>query len=274
MGQVQRILGLHEMKNIIRIRNANVMLDCQPILKDINWELDEGGHCFILGMNGAGKTTLVRLIMGLVWPVFGAEVSVLGSTFGNCNLTEVRKKISWVSPYLQQWTSSQWTILQVVLSGLDGTIGLYESHPESDTEKAMNLLKQLSCDSVADHPYDKISTGQQTKALIARALISNPELLILDEPYGHLDMKAREFLMETIEKIAEKPDAPSIVFITQRIEEISPFLNRGMIMKDGRIFASGDKKDVLTEEQLEKAFDLKIKLHKTQTGRYWPVVHT
>ncbi|OGV35044.1 MAG: hypothetical protein A2020_10970 [Lentisphaerae bacterium GWF2_45_14] len=261
-------------KNIIRIRNASVMLDCQPILKDINWELNEGENYFILGMNGAGKTTLVRLIMGLVWPVFGAEVSVLGNTFGRCNLTEVRKKISWVSPYLQQWTSNQWTILQVVLSGFDGTIGLYEDHSESDVEKAMKLLELLSCDSVADHPYDKISTGQQTKALIARALISNPELLILDEPYGHLDMKSREFLMGTIEKIAEKPDAPSIVFITQRIEEISPFLNKGMIMKDGRIFVNGEKKDVLGEENLENAFDLKIKLHKTQTGRYWPVVHS
>jgi len=86
-------------------------------------------------------------------------------------------------------------------------------------------------------------------------------------------MKAREFLMETIEKIAGKPHSPSIVSITQRIEEISPFLDKGMIMKDGRIFASGDKKDVLTEDNLEKAFELKIKLHKTVSGRYWPVVH-
>ncbi len=258
------------MEPVVKIKDANVFLDRELILSNINWEVNKGDHWFILGANGAGKTTLVRMLMGLVWPKFGAEVSVLGGIYGKCNLFETRKKISWVSPFLQKWTAAKWSVLEVALSGLDGTIGLYKKHSESDKKKALSIMEKLDCAGIAGHSYDKISSGEQIKALIARALISNPELIILDEPFVHLDMKSREFLMNSVNNLAKSPAAPTILFITQRIEDISPVFEKGMILKNGAIVERGDRDDILTEDNLFKAFDMRVKLHKSKKGRYWP----
>ncbi len=256
---------------VIEISNANVFLDREQIIHELNWRVDRGKHCFILGANGAGKTTLVKMLMGFVWPVFGAEVKVLGNRYGASNLTEVRKKIAWVSPYLQSWASSRWKAVEMVLSGLDSTIGLFRAVSNEETEKALEVMKLLHCEHVADHSFDKLSSGEQIKMLIGRALISEPELLILDEPCVHLDMKSREFLLETIEKLASGNQNLTILFITQRIEDISPVFKQGTIMKSGRIIHQGDRNDILTEENLSEAFDMHIKLHKSSDGRLWPL---
>jgi len=260
-------------EHILKIKNANVFLEGTKILSDINWELKKGENCFILGSNGAGKTTLVKLIMGLVWPVYGAEVSVLGNTYGRCNLSEIRKKIAWVSPFLQSWTGPRWTALEVVISGIDGTIGLFRKPGEKEIEKALSVMRQLDCETLSKHFFDKVSSGEQVKILIARALMTSPELIILDEACVHLDLKSREFLLDTIEDFASKKNSPTIIFITQRIEDISPVFNYGLILKNGRIILSGKRDAVLTEENLFTAFDMNIKLHRTEDGRYWSVLH-
>lgn len=257
--------------SVLRIKNADVFLEREQILYSIDWEIMKGEHWFVLGANGAGKTTLVRVILGLTWPRFGAEVCVLGNVYGKCNLFDVRKKISWVSPFLQNWTAPKWNVREVVLSGLDGTVGLYNKHSEEETEKALYIMKELGCLKIAEHNYDRISSGEQIKALIARALISSPELVILDEPFVHLDMKSREFLMESINSLAARENAPSMIFITQRIEDISPVFQNGMIMKNGRIIERGQRDETLSEDAVFKAFDMKVKLHKSESGRYWPV---
>jgi iron complex transport system ATP-binding protein len=125
---------------------------------------------------------------------------------------------------------------------------------------------------IADHFFDRISSGEQIKALIARALISSPELVILDEPFVHLDMKSREFLMESINSLSARENAPTMIFITQRIEDISPVFQNGMIMKNGRIIERGLRDEILSEEAVFDAFDMRVKLHKSENGRYWPVV--
>jgi iron complex transport system ATP-binding protein len=174
---------------------------------------------------------------------------------------------------LQNWTASRWSVKEVVLSGLDGTVGLYKEHSEDESRKALSIMKELDCLKIAEHHYDRISTGEQVKALIARALISSPELVILDEPFVHLDMKSREFLMDSINSLAARENAPSMVFITQRIEDISPVFQKGMIMKNGRILERGVRDDILSEEAVFRAFDMRVKLHRSESGRYWPVVN-
>jgi iron complex transport system ATP-binding protein len=257
---------------IVSVKKADVVLDGKIILKNINWEAFEGENWFILGANGAGKTTLVRLLLGHIWPIFGAEIEILGNVFGLSNLTEIRKKIAWVSPFLQQWTSKSWTVGEVVLSGIDGTIGLYTNHPPEDIERADSIMRSLDLYGKKENSYGKVSTGEQVKSLIARALIGRPALMILDEPFVHLDMKSREYLLESIENLAVSQDAPPIFFITQRIEDISPVFTKGLILKNGGILASGPRDKVITEDILKKTFGLEIKIHRGANGRFWPVI--
>lgn len=132
-----------KMQNAITIKNATVFLDQKKVLDDINLQIPEGGHHFILGANGSGKTTLMHLILGYVWPLFGAEITVFGNRFGKCNLSEIRKQFSWVSAFLQNWTNAYWPVIEVVVSGLDGTVGMYRSIEKHERELALEILNSL-----------------------------------------------------------------------------------------------------------------------------------
>lgn len=259
-----------EQNSVINIDGANVFLDGNHILHDINWQVMPGENYFILGANGAGKTTLVKLLMGYVWSIHGARVEVLGTTFGRGSLVEMRKKIAWLSPFLSRWTNEEITVLEMVISGLDAAIGLYRDALPEEVDKARGMLRDLDCENIAEHPYAKISSGEQLKTLICRALIGNPELLILDEPCVHLDMKSREHFLEMLEAFMARPDAPTIIFITQRIEDIIPGFSRGMIMRKGRIIDSGVRENILTTENVCNTFGMDIKLHLSENGRLWP----
>ena len=259
-----------EQNPVIKIEHANVFLDGKQILNDINWQVEPGENYFILGANGAGKTTLVKLLMGYVWAIHGAHVEILGGVFGKTNLVQLRKRIAWLSPFLARWTSEDTTVLEVVISGLDSAIGLHRAALPEEIDKAHEMLRQLNCEDITDRAFSKTSSGEQLKALICRALIGDPELLILDEPCVHLDMRSREYLLNTIEELLSRPNAPNLVFITQRIEDITPAFSRGMIMRKGQIIEHGSRDEILTEENICSAFDMNIKLHQSENGRIWP----
>ena len=258
--------------NIIEIKNAKVFLGGKLVLQDFNWEVNTGEHWFILGANGAGKTTLVKVLMGYAWPVFGAEVRVLGARYGAVNLSELRKNIAWVSPFMQRWTSGDWTALEMVISGLDGTLGLFRDYTAEEESKAIEILTSLGCGHLIKQKIDTMSSGEQVKILIGRALMHDPELMILDEACVHLDLKSREHLLETIDAFARREKAPTIIFITQRIDDILPIFKRGMILKEGHIIAKGGCKEILSEENLFKAYDMPVKLKTNSAGRMWPVI--
>ena len=255
--------------NAIEVKNARVYLGGREIIHDLSWTVRRGERCFILGANGAGKTTLVKMLMGYAWPVYGAEVNVLGCRFGSTNLVELRKRIAWVSPCMQQFTSTEWSGLEMVLSGIDGTLGLFRKPLETEITAARELMARFRCEHLADQQIFTMSSGEQVKILIARALMTKPELVILDEPSVYLDLAGREFLLNEIAAIAAKLPDVTIIFITQRIEDIMPAFNRGMIIADGRILYCGDREQVLTEENLRTAFGLPVRLVRNRAGRLW-----
>ncbi len=259
----------------INIENATVFLGGREVLHSINWQLTRGDRCFILGANGAGKTTLVRMLLGYAWPLFGATVEVLGSRFGQVNLKELRRRIAWVSPFMQQWLNGEraWTGREMVLSGADATIGLFRDPTESEEERATELLSLLHAESLTDRPVHQMSSGEQVKVLIARALMTDPELMILDEPSVYLDLAGREFLLQTIADLAARCPELTMIFITQRIEDIMPSVFKtGMILREGNIMARGTRDDVLTEKILSEAFDLPIRLMEGRDGRLWSMI--
>ena len=203
----------------IDVKHASVFLGGREIIHDMNWQVKKGGRCFILGANGAGKTTLVKMLMGYAWPKFGAEVSVLGNRFGRTNLVELRKRIAWVSPCMQQFTETDWTGLEMVLSGIDGTLGLFRKPLEEEITRARELMRRFRCEHLVDQQIFTMSSGEQVKILIARALLTRPDLVILDEPSVYLDMAGREFLLSEINHIAETLPEVTIIFITHSVDE-------------------------------------------------------
>ena len=256
----------------IQVENATVTTAGNEILHNISWQVKRGERCFILGANGAGKTTLVKVVTGFAWPKFGAKVQVLGETFGEVSIAAVRKRIAWVSPYMHQVLAEEHTGLELVLSALEGTLGLFRSPSPEEVERAENAMRELNCLHLRDRTLHTMSSGEQVKILIARALLIQPELMILDEPSVYLDIAGREFLLETIANLAKTRPELTLVFITQRIEDILPVFDRGMILKAGRIEAIGPREEVLTEENLKKAFGLNIRLIRSGNGRFWTVI--
>ena len=259
--------------NAIHVQGAHVYLSGREVLKGINWSVERGERCFILGANGAGKTTLVRMLMGYAWPVFGATVEVLGHRFGTVNLQELRKRIAWVSPLMHQWLGDRdWTGREMALSGPDATIGLFREPTEAEEKRAAELMEALQASHLMERKVVTMSSGEQVKVLIARALMTNPELMILDEPSVFLDIAGREFLLRTIEQLAASRPELTLIFITQRIEDILPAFSRGLILQDGEILAHGQREDVLTEQNLRRTFGLPIQLIKADNGRLWTVI--
>lgn len=256
----------------IDVKHASVFLGGREIIHDLNWSVERGGRCFILGANGAGKTTLVKTMMGYAWPKFGATVDVLGNRFGQTNLVELRKKIAWVSPFMSQFTNTESTGLEMVLSGFDGTLGLTRKATAEEVDTAKALMERFRCAHLIDQEIFTMSSGEQVKIMIARALLTKPELVILDEPSVYLDMAGREFLLEEIRQITEKLPEVTIIFITQRIEDILPVFNEGMILAKGRIVEYGDRETVLREEVLSAAYGLPIKLWRNKSGRFWAML--
>ncbi len=256
----------------IDVQGASVFLGGREIIHNMNWQVPRGGRCFILGANGAGKTTLVKMLMGYAWPKFGARVSVLGNRFGSTNLVELRKRIAWVSPCMNQFTETDWTGLEMVLSGIDGTLGLVRKPLPEEIERARALMKRFRCDHLCDQQIFTMSSGEQVKILITRALLTKPELVVLDEPSVYLDMAGREFLLGEIAQLAESLPDVTIVFITQRIEDILPVFDDGMVLAHGRIVSSGKREEILDERRLSDAFGLPIRLTKNSAGRYWAML--
>ncbi len=165
----------------IEVKNLSYRRDDKTLLSGIEWKVRKGEHWALLGLNGSGKTTLLNMITGYLWPTTGV-ISVLGETYGSVDLREMRKSIGWVSSSLQEKLYASDKAQVVVLSGKYATIGLYDKPDEKDYEQASELMKRLGCSHLWDRTYQTCSQGEKQKLLIARALMANPRLLILDEP--------------------------------------------------------------------------------------------
>jgi len=235
------------------LRNRRVILD------RIDWRVDPHDHWVVLGANGSGKTTLLQILAGYVWPSRG-HVTVLGERFGETDLRELRKRIGWVGSFLGVQFPPAQRPLDLIVSGKFASIGIYESPREEDYSRARDLAFRLGCESVLDSPYAVLSQGEKQRLLIARALIHDPELLILDEPCGGLDLVAREQLLRKLVELGSEGSGPTMILVTHHLQEIMPVFENVLLLKDGRCLAKGRKAQVLTAELLKEAFGIPIQL--------------
>ncbi|GAB3059710.1 ABC transporter ATP-binding protein [Salinicoccus sesuvii] len=255
------------MDKIISLDNVLWKRDGEEILKGINWEVNSGEHWAILGLNGSGKTSLLNIVTGYNYPTSG-KVSVLGTEFGKASLPEMRRKIGFVSNALGkfQQTMSRETAKNIVLSGKFASFGIYEEITSEDERQAGNILKELRIEYISDKRYAVLSQGEQRRVLLGRALMSTPELLILDEPCAGLDVLAREDVLSVTESVAQ--DKLPLLYVTHHIEEITDVITHVLLIRDGTIVAKGRKQTVLTSEILSKAYKIPVKLH-WESGRPW-----
>ncbi len=251
----------------LSLKHVSWIRESEYILKDINWEVRNGEHWAIVGLNGSGKTTLLNIINGFIWPTKG-EVSVLGHTFGQVDLRDLRKSIGWVSSSLQEKLYANETGLDIVVSGKFATIGLFDKPDQADYEQAAELLEKLGCPHLQNRPYRNCSQGEKQKLLIARALISSPKLLILDEASNGLDIFSREQLLSTVEHIALQPDAPTLLYVTHHIEEILPVFSHTLLLRNGEVYSAGKTTEVLTDNSLSHFFQSAIDV-QWRAGRPW-----
>ncbi len=255
---------------VVLFDHVSFIRDDNTILHDISFRIEKGQHWVIIGPNGSGKTSLVSIINGYHQPSEG-KVEVLGRRFGKTDLRELRLHIGEASSEIKNMLHPEDTVTDIVLSGRFATIGLYEKPSDEDMETAGKLLEFFDLSELAGRPYDLLSSGEQQKTLLARALMPNPDILVLDEPCAGLDLGAREELLNTIQKMCEFPGGPAIIFVTHHIEEIVPAISHALALREGRIVANGTKMEILTGEVLSKTFNLKIEVQE-RGGRLWAII--
>jgi iron complex transport system ATP-binding protein len=246
----------------VGVRRGNTAL-----LQNVDWSVELDERWVVLGPNGAGKTTLLRLAAAELHPTSGT-VHVLGEQLGRVNVFELRTRIGLSSAALNGRVPGDEVVRDVVISAGYGVLGRWrESYDAADTDRADFLLDVLGMRGLAQRTFGTLSEGERKRALIARALMTDPELLLLDEPAAGLDLGGREDLVSRLAALAADADAPASVLVTHHVEEIPVGYSHGLLLREGGVVAAGLLDDVLTAENLSATFGLPLAVQRRR-GRY------
>ncbi|HVP18361.1 MAG TPA: ATP-binding cassette domain-containing protein [Spirochaetia bacterium] len=254
-------------KEALELESVCLDIEGRQILKDITWRVGRGEKWIILGRNGSGKTSLLRLLSGFGFPSRG-RMRVLGELLGRTDLHLLRRKIGWIHGDLAADIPVFMTALEVVLSGAEGSLVVYQEVPQTEEAMALRMLETLGMMDFAGRRFFRLSTGERQRVLIARALASGPELLLLDEPCQGLDPRAREEFLESLAGLlAARPDL-SVVSVTHHVDEIIDGFTRVLVLEDGGVLAGGERDEVLTPVMVKRLFGERCRLH-SRGGRYF-----
>jgi iron complex transport system ATP-binding protein len=236
------------------------------ILDAVDWRVDAGQHWVILGANGSGKTSLLSVLTGYLAPTAGT-ISVLGETYGRADWRELRTRIGLVSSSIRQLMPPHENALNAILSGRRAMIGLWGEVSAADSSRAAEILREVEAAYLSERPWRFLSQGERQRVLIGRALMADPQLLVLDEPCAGLDPVAREHFLAFIERLLSRPGAPTLVLVTHHVEEIVAGFSHVLVLRAGRVLAAGSRESVMTSAILSRAFDAPLRLD-ADGGRY------
>jgi iron complex transport system ATP-binding protein len=242
---------------LIQLQEVNFVREERRILDNINLRIEANEHWVILGKNGSGKTTILELMTGYEFPSSG-RIDVLGFRYGSCDVREVRRRIGYVSQSLFEKLNPADPVWEVVATGEYAFLRFYETIPADVIDKARGMLRRVKLERLADNPLGTLSQGERKKVMLARSLMLDPTILIMDEPCSGLDLYEREKLLVDINELRE--NKMTIVYVTHHIEEIVPLFTHVGLLHDGKLIASGEKTSVLTEERLAQAYGVNVKI--------------
>jgi iron complex transport system ATP-binding protein len=245
---------------VLELAGVTVRRGTATLLDSIDWTVLEGERWVILGPNGAGKTTLLQVASAQLHPTSGVA-GILEEVLGTVDVFELRPRIGLTSAALAERIPRSESVRDVVVSASYGVVGRWrEEYDELDHDRARALLEELGVLHLADRTFGTLSEGERKRVQIARSLMTDPELLLLDEPAAGLDLGGREDLVSTLSVLAADPDSPATVLVSHHVEEIPPGFTHALLLRQGAVVAAGPIESVLTEEHLAAAFGMPLRL--------------
>jgi iron complex transport system ATP-binding protein len=252
---------------VLRMDGVGVRRSGSMLLREVNWAVELDERWVVLGPNGAGKTTLLRLASAELHPTVGV-VHVLGERLGRVNVFELRTRVGISSAGLGMRVPGDEVVRDVVVSAGYGVLGRWrEQYESTDTDRADQLLDALGVRALAGRRFGTLSEGERKRVMIARSLMTDPELLLLDEPAAGLDLGGREDLLDRLSTLAADPNAPTSVLVTHHVEEIPRGYSHALLLREGGVVAAGLIDDVLSDENLSATFGLPLGVRRRR-GRY------
>lgn len=234
----------------------------------VTWQVELDERWVVIGPNGAGKTSLLRIAAAMEFPSAG-RATVLGERLGRADMGELRQRVGLSSSALAERVPDDEIVRDLVVSAGYAVLGRFrERYEQVDYDRAVDTLESVGAEHLADRSYGTLSEGERKRVLIARALMTDPELLLLDEPAAGLDLGGREELVARLADLAADPDAPALVLVTHHVEEIPPGFSHCLILSEGGVVAAGLLPDTLTPENLSAAFGQSIAVDSAD-GRYF-----
>ena len=253
---------------LIDLRKVSLRRGDQTLVGPLDWAVELDERWVVIGPNGAGKTSLLRIAAATEHPSSGAAY-VLGERLGRVDVSELRARIGLSSSVLAQRVPTDEVVRDLVVSAGYSVLGRWrEQYEDVDYRRAVDMLESLGAEHLAERDYGSLSEGERKRVLIARALMTDPELLLLDEPAAGLDLGGREELVARLADLAADPDAPALVLVTHHVEEVPPGFSHCLMLSEGQVVASGLLPDVLTAQNLSAAFGQEIALDVVD-GRYF-----
>lgn len=256
------------MAAVLEFTDVTVRRGGNALLDSVSWVVEEDERWVILGHNGAGKTTLLQAAAAQLHPTSGV-VKILGEQIGRIDVFELRPRIGLTSAALADRIPRHELVRDVVVSASYGVVGRWREHYDDlDHDRAQALLIEVGIKHLGERRFGTLSEGERKRVQLARALMVDPEMLLLDEPAAGLDLGGREDLVSTLSTLAYDPDSPATVLVSHHVEEIPPGFSHVLMMRSGRITAQGLIDDTLTSANLSKTFGMPLELEASE-GRYW-----
>ncbi|MFI5927339.1 ABC transporter ATP-binding protein [Micromonospora sp. NPDC051543] len=248
---------------VVSLDSVGVRRSDNALLQDLTWRVELDERWVVLGPNGAGKTTLLNLAAGRLHPTTGVAY-VLGERIGRTDINELQTRIGLTTAALAARVPADEQVSDVVVTAAWSVVGRWrESYEHGDVARARALLSQLGVGNLAERRYGTLSDGERKRVQIARALMTDPELLLLDEPTAGLDLGGREDLVGRLAELAYDPDAPAMVLVTHHVEEIPPGFTHALLLREGAVVAQGLLAEMLTGDNLSKTFGLPLVVERS-----------
>jgi iron complex transport system ATP-binding protein len=257
---------------VLRLRGVSVRRDTSLLLRNVDWTASEHERWIIIGPNGAGKTTLLQVAATMLFPTEGT-VEVLGQRLGAVDVFDLRPRIGLTSASLAERVPAGEKVIDLVLTASYAILGRWkEEYDSADVTRAVELLDALGCAHLIRRRFSTLSEGERKRVQIARAMMPDPEILLLDEPAAGLDLGGREDLLRRLSALARDPRAPMLVLVTHHVEEVPDGFTHAMLLRRGSVLAAGPIDEVFTARNLSRCFGVALEMeHRDARWTAWAV---